>query len=117
VGDLVYSVHDGAIKLVPIVQVNRVPVFQHHVLAVEFASGAHFEMSAGHPTAQGRPISDLAVGQTILGDRITSITEIAYRHPYTYDVLPGSDSGSYFADGVLVGSTLHRWRPAISSSW
>jgi len=117
VGDLVYSVQDGAIGLVPIRQVHRVPVTEHRVLRIEFASGAHFEMSAGHPTAQGRPIADLAVGQAILGERVTSITEIAYRHPYTYDILPDSDTGSYFADGVLVGSTLHRRSPNVSPSW
>ncbi|MFO0564118.1 MAG: hypothetical protein U0263_00570 [Polyangiaceae bacterium] len=30
---------------------------------------------------------------------------IAYRHDATYDILPASDSGAYFANGVLVGSS------------
>jgi hypothetical protein len=48
------------------------------------------------------------VGQEILGERITRITEVPYQHPFTYDILPDSDTGAYFADGVLMGSTLHR---------
>lgn len=29
-----------------------------------------------------------------------------YRHAFTYDILPASDTGAYFAGGALVGSTL-----------
>lgn len=108
VGDLVYSVHHDAIVLVPIRDINRVPVTHHRVLKVEFADGAHFEMSGGHPTAEGQPLSELRVGQRLGGERVTRITEIAYQHPFTYDILPDSDTGSYFADGVLMGSTLFR---------
>jgi hypothetical protein len=28
------------------------------------------------------------------------------RPPITYDILPASESGAYFASGVLIGSTL-----------
>jgi len=31
---------------------------------------------------------------------------VPYAEAYTYDVLPDSDSGSYFAGGVLIGTTL-----------
>jgi hypothetical protein len=30
----------------------------------------------------------------------------ADRDRFTYDILPASDSGTYFAGGVLIGSTL-----------
>jgi hypothetical protein len=106
VGDLVYSVHEQAIELVPIKLVNRIPVIDHHVLRVEFASGASFEMSATHPTASGKPLSAFGVGDELVGERIVSVTRIPYQHSHTYDILPDSDTGSYFADGVLVGSTL-----------
>lgn len=108
VGDLVYSVDHDATVLVPIRQVNRTPVSHHRVLRVEFGNGSKFEMSGGHPTAAGVPLSGLVVGQTIGGQRVTRITEIDYEHPFTYDILPDSETGSYFADGVLMGSTLHR---------
>jgi hypothetical protein len=28
------------------------------------------------------------------------------RHPFTYDILPDSESGAYYAGGALIGSTL-----------
>jgi len=31
---------------------------------------------------------------------------VGYAEPFTYDILPESDSGMYFAGGVLIGSTL-----------
>ena len=31
---------------------------------------------------------------------------VPYAHDFTYDILPASDSGTYFAGGALVGSTL-----------
>jgi len=106
VGDLVYSVDHDATVLVPIRRANRTTVIRHRVLRLEFADGSHFEMSGGHPTAEGRPLAEVRVGQQLGGHRVARISEIAYQHPFTYDILPDSDTGSYFADGVLVGSTL-----------
>ena len=37
---------------------------------------------------------------------MVDVETVPYRHEYTYDILPASDSGTYFAGGVLVGSTL-----------
>lgn len=106
VGDLVYSVDDNQIRAVPIVMVNRVPVEHHRVLRVTFADGAEFEISGGHPTADGRLLSELFVGDSLDGKLITRVTSVPYRHTHTYDILPESSTGAYFASGVLVGSTL-----------
>jgi hypothetical protein len=38
--------------------------------------------------------------------RIERLTVVPYPHRFTYDILPASDSGTYFAGGVLIGSTL-----------
>jgi hypothetical protein len=40
------------------------------------------------------------------GVTIDSATLVQYGHDATYDILPDSDSGTYFAGGVLIGSTL-----------
>ncbi len=37
---------------------------------------------------------------------MVSVETVPYAHEMTYDILPGSDSGTYFASGALVGSTL-----------
>ena len=37
---------------------------------------------------------------------VTSIEWVTYEQPYTYDILPGTDTGYYFAAGAMIGSTL-----------
>jgi hypothetical protein len=108
VGDLVYSVDDGAVLAVPIARVGQTRATGHHVQRVVLASGAVLEISAPHPTADGRTFADLTAGSMLDGIEVVSVESIAYTHPFTYDILPASDSGAYFAGGVLIGSTLAR---------
>jgi hypothetical protein len=105
-GDLVYSVDGEEIRAVPIVRINRTPVANHRVLQVTFDNGRSIEMTAGHPLADGRPLSSLRPGTELTGGIVVAVTSIPYAHDATYDILPLSTSGAYFASGVLVGSTL-----------
>ncbi len=68
--------------------------------------GAILEISPGHPTADGRTFADLRTGGLLDGHTITSVEVVPYRHPFTYDILPASSTGFYFAGGALIGSTL-----------
>ncbi len=106
VGDLVYSVDDGAIVPVPLVSVGQTPVAHHHVVRVVLRDGRPLEISAGHPTADGRTFGDLRAGGQLDSHEIISVEVVPYTYPFTYDVLPGSKTGTYFAGGALVGSTL-----------
>jgi hypothetical protein len=106
VGDLVYSVDAGVVKLVPIVRTNRTAVVHHSVVHVELTSGATLEISARHPTADGRLFGDLRAGTSLDGLEITAERVVPYEFDATYDILPDSDTGAYFAGGVLIGSTL-----------
>jgi hypothetical protein len=105
-GDLVYSVHQGAIVAVPIRSVQRVPAKDHVVMRVELEGGAVLEISPGHPTADGRTFAELQAGGTLGGMAIVDVRPQRYRHDATYDILPDSETGTYFAAGALVGSTL-----------
>jgi hypothetical protein len=99
-------VDDLAIVSVPIVAVHRQPANGHAVPRIALDDGRELDVSAGHPTADGRTFGDLVPGNR-LGERtVTRVTNIAYRHPFTYDILSGSSSGTYFAAGALIGSTL-----------
>lgn len=106
VGDLVYSVEDGAIVAVPIVQVHRQPVTDHRVMRVRLDSGVTLSITGGHPTADGRRLDDLAAGDALGEAGVVAIEEVPYPHAYTHDILPGSTTGAYFAGGALIGSTL-----------
>jgi hypothetical protein len=107
-GDLVMSLDGGQLVAVPILRTGRVRQIDHHVVEVVLDSGARLEISEGHPTADGRTFADLAPGERLGGARIVSLRTIPYRHGYTHDILPASDSGTYLAGGALIGSTLAR---------
>jgi hypothetical protein len=107
VGDLVYSMNRGELALVPIKLVHRQPVTgAHRVVELRLVHGATLRISPRHPTADGRHLGDLAAGDFVDGVRVTSARLVDYGEPFTYDILPDSDSGAYFAGGVMIGSTL-----------
>jgi hypothetical protein len=86
--------------------VNRAPVHDHHVVRVALANGAVLEVSPRHPTADGRTFGDLRAGESLDRVAITSVELIPYQHPFTYDILPASETHGYFAGGALIGTTL-----------
>jgi hypothetical protein len=107
VGDLVYSVeHDAVVVGVPIARVRRVHVEHHSVLEIALEGGRSLEMSPLHPDARGVLLGNHRRGDLLDQDRIASITLIPYEYDSTYDILPASDTGSYYAAGALIGSTL-----------
>jgi hypothetical protein len=106
-GDLVYSVDGARIAAVPIVATHENAVGPaHRVVRVRLATGAVIEISRGHPTLDGRVFGDLRPGGRLGGVVVVDVETVPYAHTHTYDILPGSDSGGYFAGGALVGSTL-----------
>jgi hypothetical protein len=86
--------------------VRRVPARDHAVVRLRVETGAVLEISGAHPTADGRTIGDLRRGDTVDGASVLEATLVPYAYDATYDILPASDSGTYFAGGVLIGSTL-----------
>jgi len=78
----------------------------HELIEVTLADGRRVRASAGHPTADGRRFDTLAVDDTISGARVTRLSRVPYRGEHTYDLLPSGETGAYWADGVLIGSTL-----------
>lgn len=106
-GELVYSVNDGAIVAVPVLSVAHTPVSSHQVMRVKLSNGAVLEISAGHPTADGHTFGDLHPGSLLDEQhKVVSATKIPYEHDATYDLLPASDTGTYFAAGAQIGSSL-----------
>ncbi|MCA9597551.1 MAG: Hint domain-containing protein [Myxococcales bacterium] len=108
VGDLVYSVDHGATVAVPIRAIHSQPARSHHVMHVVLDGGRTLDISPGHPTADGRRFGELRAGEALDGVGIRSVTLVPYPHSRTYDILPDSDSGTYFAAGALIGSTLQK---------
>jgi hypothetical protein len=106
-GELVYSVKGGVLAAVPVKQVHRSAVTAaHRMVELRLAHGVTMRISPVHPTADGRRFGDLAAGDLLDGVPVQAVRLVAYGEPFTYDILPDSDSGTYFAGGVLIGSTL-----------
>ena len=109
VGDLVYSVDHDAILAVPVVRIGSTPVTNHRVLRLTLSSGAVLEISPNHPTASGAPLAALGHGASLGEDvELVSSELIPYAYDRTYDILPQSSTGTYFAAGAVLGSTLNR---------
>ncbi len=93
-------------KPVKVIKIGKTEVKKHKILKVTLNDATILEVSPGHPTSDGRLFKDLKIGDK-LDDRIVVETKlIPYKYKYTYDILPGSKTGNYYANGVLVGSTL-----------
>ena len=106
VGDLVYSVEHDTIRAVPVARIGRHVAERHRVVRVHLSSGSVLEISASHPTADGRMFGDLRHGDELGGLSIGTVETVPYTHEYTYDILPASSTGYYFAGGAMIGSTL-----------
>jgi len=107
-GDVVWT-QDVTGKRVraPILQVATAQVpANHEIVHVVLSDGRQLWASPGHPTADGRRLGDLAIGDMLDGGRIVRLEHLRYGWPATYDLLPAGGTGHYWADGILLGSTV-----------
>jgi hypothetical protein len=78
----------------------------HQVVHLLLADGRALDVSPGHPLIDGRRAGDLAAGDSYDGGSVVSADLIGYDGGRTFDVLPVGESGYYWANGVLLASTL-----------
>ena len=98
---------DGGRQLARVQSVGHVPMpFGHDAVRLVLGDGRRVTASAGHPTVDGRSLGRLHVGDILDGSYVVSVEIIHMHDEGTYDVLPSGPSGAYWADGVLLRSTL-----------
>ena len=107
-GMAVWSV-DDSVKRVPATVVETAvtpvpPSFQ--VVTVRLDDGRAVTASPGHPTAEGRPLGDYQVGDSLDGSLVIAVEHLSYEKEATYDLLPSGTTGLYWANGILLRSTL-----------
>jgi hypothetical protein len=109
-GTLVWTVGaDGARIAAPVLEVGSTPVPPGHLMVhVRLADGRELWASPGHRTADGRPLGGLAAGETLDGSQIVLWELVPYSGERTYDLLPAGPTGDYWANGILLASTLSR---------
>jgi len=107
-GMLVWSLNAQGEKVAStVVRTSRslVPT-THRVISFVLSDARRVWVSPGHPTKDGAPVSSLQAGDFYDGATVVSTGPVPYWDAYTYDVLPDSETGSYWANGILLGSTL-----------
>ena len=70
--------------------------------------GRELWASPGHPTSDGRTMGTLKIGDMLDGAQIMKLERVPYGGTATYDILPSGDTGFYWANGILMGSTLKK---------
>ena len=91
----------------PVVEIGSTPVPAGHVMVgLRLADGRELLASPGHQTADGRPLGSLAVGDGVDGSTVTRWELVPYSGDRTYDLLPAGSTGTYWANGIPLSSTL-----------
>ncbi len=108
VGDLVWTMSATGERLpAAILKTVRVAVpANHQIVHVVLNDGRELWASPGHPTTVGQRLGDLKTGDLLDGARVTLLERLPYEGSATYDLLPSGGTGFYWANGILMGSTL-----------
>lgn len=116
-GDVVWTIDAAGARIAaPLGATGRTPVPPtHQVVRLVLDDGRIVAASPGHPTADGRQVGDLRAGDALDGGRVASAAREPYGGGFTYDVRPAGASGAYWANGVLLGSTLPWSHISLSS--
>jgi hypothetical protein len=88
-----------AVKRMPTPKSHRVT----HLVLTDFRE---LWVSPDHPTSTGSRVGDLVTGESYDGARVVTAELVPYWSDTTYDILPDGDTGLYWANGILMGSTL-----------
>jgi hypothetical protein len=108
IGDPVWTLDVGGMRVRgTVVAVGSTPApAGHHVVRLVLADGRAVTASPGHPLADGRPLGTLRAGDAVDGSVVVAAELVAYSGARTYDLAVSGPSGTYFVDGIPLGSTL-----------
>jgi hypothetical protein len=98
---------DGSRIAVPVLEIGNTQVPSGHLMVhLILADGRELLASPGHRTADGRQLGSLARGDSLDGSTIVVWELVPYGSDRTYDLLPAGPTGQYWANGILLSSTL-----------
>ncbi len=109
IGDLVWTTNAAGARIAaPIEALRSLPIESLHELVIlTLDDGRRIRASGGHPTATNVRLDALRPGDRIDGAQVTGITREPYLGAATWD-LRAAGGTTYWADGVLLGTTLTR---------
>jgi hypothetical protein len=108
VGMPVWSVDEAGRPFAAVVlRVGRVAVGPwHQVVRLVLDDGRSVRASPDHRLADGRPLGTIRAGDMVNGTRVARATLEPYGDGQTFDLLPSGPTSAYWADGILLRSTL-----------
>jgi hypothetical protein len=108
VGMLVWTTDGAGMRAAkPVLRIGKTAVPPtHQVVHLALTDGRELWVSPNHPTADGRRVGQLQAGDRLDGAIIRSAKLVNYTSYATYDLLPAGESGFYWANGILLASTL-----------
>jgi hypothetical protein len=107
-GMLVWTAtRNGERVAVAVFEVGSIQVPAGHLMVhLVLADNRELLASPGHRTADGRALGSLAAGDALDGSTIKLWELVSYSGDRTYDLLPAGATGTYWANGILLSSTL-----------
>jgi len=97
----------GARRVAVIAETVKRPVpLDHPMIHLVLDDGRELFAAAGRPLSDGRLLGALSAGDRVDGGRVIKADRVVYKEAATYDILPSGDTGLYWANGVLLKSTL-----------
>ncbi|MBI3980950.1 hypothetical protein HY345_03040 [Candidatus Microgenomates bacterium] len=98
---------NGEKELQPILKTSSATVPNNYaIVRLVLSDGRELYVSPGHPTYNGKTISELKINDKYDKARVIYYDTVQYHSDRTYDLLPAGDTGFYWANGILMGSTL-----------
>ena len=98
---------DASRVAAPVVELGSVEAPPTHMMVhLLLADGRELLVSPGHRTADGRALGSLKVGDPLDRSTISRWELVPYAGGRTYDLLPASVTGHYWANGILLASTI-----------
>jgi hypothetical protein len=109
-GELVWTAASNGTRIAaPVLEVGSTAVPAGHLMVhLVLGDGRELLASPGHRTADGRQLGSLARGDALDGSSIIEWELVPYAGDRTYDLLPAGPTGTYWADGIQLSSTLSR---------
>jgi hypothetical protein len=107
-GMLVWTEQKNGRRVIePVLQIGKTVVpSTHQVVHLVLEDGRELWVSPGHPAADGRRVGQLRAGDPLDGGTIRSAALERYPGYAVYDLLPAGETGFYWANGILLASTL-----------
>jgi hypothetical protein len=107
-GDEVWTADADGHRIAALVQrvVSRATPGPHLMLELVLSDGRELVAAGAHPAVTGTYLRELRPGQPYDGATVIAVTWVTSTAPATFDILPGGPTGTYWANDILIGSTL-----------